>query len=204
MMRKLFNKYRCDKGSKHGYEAVYEPDFEPLKNEPINILEIGIFKGQSTKAWLDYFPNATIYGIDIFTRVNPDDVDALKHERVKYLKANSMQQSVAKKIENEWPDVEFDIIIDDGKHTPEANRLSFENTNRFLKPDGAYYIEDVFPIDKMSTKEMSIPWIQNRQDDYNMFEFLKFERALDGWTIQRYDLRKKSGEPDSYIVKVTR
>ena len=84
-MRKLFDKYECDKGWKHEYEKVYEPDFEALKEQPINILDIGIWKGASMEAWLDYFPNATVYGIDIFTRVTPEEVPALSKHRTKWL-----------------------------------------------------------------------------------------------------------------------
>ena len=68
-MRDFFDKFECDKGKKHGYEAVYEPDFEPLRNKSIKILDVGVFKGASVQAWLDYFPKATVYGIDIFMRI---------------------------------------------------------------------------------------------------------------------------------------
>lgn len=201
-MRKLFNKYKCDKGHKHGYEEVYEKNFEKLKNEKINILELGIFKGASTEAWVDYFPNATIYGIDIFKRLDPKTVPILNHERVKWIKGDSLKSSIAKQIEKEWGDVRFDIIIDDGMHTPDANRISFQHLNPFLKDDGAYFIEDVFPIDIMSQKEMSIEWIVRRGESYNMFNYMMFLNSLDGWQIKKYDLRKKSGEPDSYIFRL--
>ena len=54
----LFRKYNCDKGTKHGYQEVYSKELDHLKNKPINFLEVGIFKGTSTEAFLEYFPNA--------------------------------------------------------------------------------------------------------------------------------------------------
>lgn len=78
MLEELFNKYGCDKAVKHNYHTVYEPEFDTIRNESINILEVGVFKGDSVRAWLEFFPNATIYGIDIFTRVKPEDIDVLQ------------------------------------------------------------------------------------------------------------------------------
>ena len=49
----------------HGFTELYEHIFYPLKNSPIRIFEIGIKKGGSLILWRDYFPNATVFGIDI-------------------------------------------------------------------------------------------------------------------------------------------
>ena len=81
-----------------------------------NILEIGVFKGDSIKAWLEFFPNATIYGIDIFKRVRPQDIKVLNDDRVKWLKSDSTNIAVRDQIKKEWPRIRFDIIIDDGSH----------------------------------------------------------------------------------------
>ncbi len=37
----------------------------------------------------------------------------------------------------------FDLIIDDGLHTNEANISFFENSFKYLKPDGMFIIEDI-------------------------------------------------------------
>jgi cephalosporin hydroxylase len=200
-MRDFFDKYECDKGKKHGYEAVYEPDFEPLRNKSIKILDVGVFKGASVQAWLDYFPKATVYGIDIFTRLNPEDVEVLQDERVKWIKGDSMSEDIVKQIRSEWGNTKFDIIIDDGKHTPEANRLTFQNLFQFLKKGGKYYVEDVWPLDIMTSKELGHPWIMSKPDDYNHFEYAKFENAIKDHTVTKFDLRN-SAEPDSYIIKI--
>ena len=200
----LFQKYNCDKGHKHGYHEVYEKEWKKLKQEPINFLEIGIWKGESTNALLEYFPNATIYGIDIFTRIKPQDVEALKNKRTKWIKGDSMSHSIKSKIKKEWGNIKFDIILDDGKHTPEANALTFTNISSFIKDDGMYFVEDVFPLHKMTTAEMEHQWIQSHSQELNYLEFTKFEKAISGWRKEEFDLRNKSKQPESYIFKLTK
>lgn len=201
----IFKSHGSDKGAKHHYDQVYGPEFEALRNEPINILEIGVFRGHSMSAWLEFFPNATVYGIDIFTRVAPEDIPALKHERAKWLKADSTNAAAVAAIRKQWGDVEFDIIIDDGLHTPEANALTFKNLWPFVKEGGAFYVEDVWPFDVMTSAEWNHPWIKKYSDRYNILKWEMFAKAISEETyesIERFDNRKISGEGDSYIIKV--
>lgn len=202
MLEELFNKYGCDKAKKHLYHTVYEKEFDTLRNEAINILEVGVFRGDSIRAWLDYFPNATIYGIDVFKRVVPNDIDILQHERVKWLKADSTNIAVRSQIKKQWPRIRFDIIIDDGLHTPDANAKTLHNLFPLLKKNGKYYVEDVWPIDIMTMDEMNHYWIQKHPDRYNILEMNKFTREIEGKDIKRFDLRPFSNEPDSYIIRV--
>ena len=92
MLKELFDKFSCDKASRHSYHEIYEPHFEPLKDKEINILEIGIFKGASTAAFTKYFSKAHIYGIDIFERINPEEVPILNHKRVTWMKGDSTKK----------------------------------------------------------------------------------------------------------------
>ena len=202
MLKELFNKYDCDKSKKHHYDTVYQPEFEPLQNESINILEVGVFKGESASAWIDFFPNATVYGLDIFVRVSAEDIPILQHPRVKWLKGDSTHPSVSGAIQKAWPDVQFDIIIDDGLHTPEANAQTFKNLFPFVKSTGSYYVEDVWPLDIASQKDLQHYWLQKSPDIYNMLKMNMFLNEIDDKQVERFDLRKLSGQGDSYIIKV--
>ena len=202
MLEELFNKYGCDKAVKHNYHTVYEPEFDTIRNESINILEVGVFKGDSVRAWLEFFPNATIYGIDVFTRVKPEDIDVLQHERVKWLKADSTNIAVRDQIKKEWPRIRFDIIIDDGLHTPDANAKTLHNLFPLMKKTGRFYVEDVWPLDIMTTSEMQHHWVKKHPERYNILEMNKFTAQIDSKSIKRFDLRKSTGEPDSYIIRV--
>lgn len=195
----LFNQYGCDKAVKHHYDKIYEKLMGERKDDPINLLEIGVFKGNSIEAWLDYFPNATIYGIDIFKRVEPNNIAVLQHPRVKWAKCDSTDSQQAGSL---WPDVRFDFIIDDGLHTPKANKSTFDNFIHKLAPDGLFFIEDVFPIDRMSASEMMTPWVRNNPVDYSKEQFDQFMKSMTQYKHERYDNRSLTGQPDSYMFVV--
>ena len=78
-MIELFEKYGCEK-IWHRYNELYQPDFEPLRKKPINILEVGTFRGESVNVWLEYFTEAKIYTIDTFERVHPADLPMLDNQ----------------------------------------------------------------------------------------------------------------------------
>ena len=203
MLQQLFDKYQCDKGTlKHHYYKEYEPYFESVRNDPINILEIGTYKAASTEAFHEYFPNGTIYTIDIFARTNPKDLNILKSGRVEWLKWDSTDASLGKKIKEQWGDVKFDFIIDDGAHWPEANRLTFENCIPFMKEDGTYFVEDVWPMHKMSQAELSNPWLVRLSERYDMLKHMRFMTALDSYNTTHYDRRKETKCGDTYIIAI--
>ena len=204
----LFDKHNTDKGSKkHFYDKVYEQHFEKVRYEHINILEIGVFKGESTAALHEYFPNATIYGLDIFVRQQPHEIAILNEERVKHLKADSLNPDVGVLIKNAWPDVEFDIIIDDGAHWPEANRLTFKHIIPFLKDDGKYFVEDVWPFDIMTDKQLADPWLLKDPAKYNRLAYANFLNEFLAYKTTLYDTREKANGKfigDSAILMVTK
>ena len=203
MLKEIFDKYNCDK-SKHHYHTVYEPDFEPLKDKPIKILEIGIWKGTSHSSWHEYFPNAQIYGVDIFSRINPEDVKILSKDRVHWLKYDSTSLAATSYCQTKWGSIKFDIIIDDGRHDPESNARTFENFSPMLAKEGIYYIEDVWPLDVMTPDEYNHRWIKSNPDRYNTIQWKIFQKSMQGFKVQWFDLREPSNLPDSYIFRITR
>lgn len=198
-LKDIFNRRGCDKAVKHKYHKVYEKYMEGCRNDPVNILEVGVFKGNSIEAWLDYFPNATIYGVDIFVRVQPENIPVLKDPRVKWAVCDSTDAAKASTL---WPDVQFDFIIDDGLHTPRANKATFDNLVGKLADGGVFLIEDVFPIDRMSAAEMNIPWIRNNTKEYNAELFDQFMASVKKYKHERYDNRSLTGQPDSYMFVI--
>ena len=203
MLKELFDKYGCDKGTgKHHYYKEYEPYMESVRNDPINLLEIGTYLGASTRAFHEYFPNGTIYTIDIFARTTPKDLNILKSGRVEWLKWDSTDASLGKKIKEQWGDVKFDFIIDDGAHWPEANRLTFENCIPFMKEDGTYFVEDVWPMHKMSQAELSNPWLVRLSERYDMLKHMRFMTALDSYNTTHYDRRYETKCGDTYIIAI--
>ena len=109
---------------------------------------------------------------------------------------------------------EFDIVIDDGRHTPEANALTFKSIAPFLKPNGIYYIEDIWPIDQMTKPDLKnlgfdfkkqIAWAQKyRKNEFTKGKWTMFINTLKGYKIEKFDHRKRCKLLDSYIYKITK
>jgi len=73
-------KYGTDKASDfHNYTEFYDKYFNLDRGNIKNVLEIGVFRGNSLRMWKDYFFNAIIYGIDIDKNCN------FTEERIKIL-----------------------------------------------------------------------------------------------------------------------
>ena len=51
-----------------GFLEIYEKYLKDYKNEEINILEIGVDRGDSLRLWREYFTKAKICGIDIIEK----------------------------------------------------------------------------------------------------------------------------------------
>jgi len=97
--------------------------------------------GASLRVWRDYFKNAQIYGADI-------DKDILFQED--RIKTYYVDQLNTRSIEIMWKEIgiqNFDIIIDDGLHTTDANINLFVNSFNKLKKNGIYIIEDVHTLE---------------------------------------------------------
>lgn len=126
-----------DKFQKHRYDCWYEFHFGQLQNEKIRLLEIGVKRGASLRMWERFFPQATIYGIDIHPKCSRYGT-----ERSRIFigdQANPIfLQSVAEEIGKP-----FDIIIDDGGHSMQQQRTSLLTLFRYLKPRGYYVVEDI-------------------------------------------------------------
>jgi len=139
-------KYDTDKWTDHYYvQDLYEPLFEQFQNKKVNVLEIGIWNGESMKLWHDYFVNANnIVGIDIFVRSSFKEVSGwLKDYDVKLHKFNSHKDLDKLKEFLETYQDGFDIIIDDGSHWYENQINTYKNFKNLMKPGGVYIIEDI-------------------------------------------------------------
>jgi len=66
ILKCIGNMCKTDKIITHGYHRFYNKELEEFRNmRSIGILEIGVDGFNSIDMWKEYFPYATIYGIDI-------------------------------------------------------------------------------------------------------------------------------------------
>lgn len=199
----LFNKHKCDKGSlRHRYDRVYEPALEHLRDKEFNMLEIGVFKGSSVEAWREYFPKATLYSIDIFVRVTPEHIPALNRSQVRWCKCDSIEGPNAQ-FKEMVADVEFDVIIDDGLHTHDAQRQTFVNFVPYLSNKGVYFIEDVWAFDHLTVAQKQHQWIKRHPNDYSDKQYNSLLRALKPYQTKFHDCRK-GFHTDTFIIEIRR
>lgn len=169
-MAELLDKYCSDKGtfwqSKHHYGTAYHSIFGSLRGTIRSLLEVGIGEDTSPSAatWLEYFPKAQIYLVDIKStkevqeRARPGGhTDGVAKHQAKFgceynrsmwtnprmhlfLDTDASQPEQLKKLE--LPDL-LDVIIDDGSHRYLDQEKTLQTLWPRLRAGGFYVIEDV-------------------------------------------------------------
>lgn len=134
------NSFGTDKGSisTHNYLDYYDYLFGLLREEPIVLVEIGVQFGYSIKMWLEYFTQAKIHGIDIVADYS------CSNPRVRLWTGDQRDVNFWNRFKSEVPYA--DIIIDDGCHNADAQKITFESLWPLLKSGGTYIIEDWFTV----------------------------------------------------------
>jgi hypothetical protein len=184
-LSELGDKYGTDKVSAHHtnygrtYLQVYEPYFAPIRDCPINFLELGVLNGGSLNVWREYFPNARVIGVDInpFTRNF-----ATAAIRVEIL---SQDDTVGlRRLAHEIGG--FDVVLDDASHVNSLTIASFAILWPLLRPGGYYIIENT----GCSYNPAELDWpgmsftaalgvdFNNRRGDFERF-IIETLRALD-------------------------
>lgn len=131
-LHEIGQKNKTDKALHHNYMEFYESHIGFLKDKKINLLEIGFLKGASILTWLDYFPRANIYCIDII------DV-SLTHDRFFFHKISQDDSG----LRNLFQDNFFSIIVDDGSHITSHQIDSLKLLWPKLQNGGFYLLEDL-------------------------------------------------------------
>ena len=207
----LFEYFNSDKGKKftnqytqpsqknsnivkaHGYSKFYEKIFCTIKDEKINIMEIGSFYGNASAALFFYFKNANIFGADI----NPD-MFVYKSKRIKTLCVDSSSnESIKSKIID--LDISFKVIIEDASHMLKDQIISLFMLFPTVKSGGYFIIEEldfpetredmrinqVFPALKtileniVNKKNFKTPYIDEKSKNYflNNFDYIKIYKG---------------------------
>jgi hypothetical protein len=182
----LARKYGTDKRSNdqgqdiyHGYMDTYYKLFKDKKFESLNMLEIGVQNGWSIFAFRDFFPSATIYGIDDFSDVNcKTKIEDIESDRVKILVSD---QTDEKKINDFFGDTELSIIIDDCSHMSNHQQLSFKFLFPRLKSQGYYIIEDLAVCYNRNFREFdderssTLKWLELIQNNLPFSYYIDYE-----------------------------
>ena len=121
----------------HSYLPIYEQLFESFRDESFSLLELGVASGGSMRMWREWFPNASLFGVD------NDPAHCIRPDTVAVATLYHGEQDDDKLFAEKFTDKQFQIIIDDAEHDPKKQMLSFMLLWRCVKPGGFYIVEDV-------------------------------------------------------------
>lgn len=128
-------KYKTDKSSKnHNFCAFYDKNID-IKGVS-SILEVGVKKGSSLKAWASYAPDATVVGLDI--KPCEGCLEGFDNASVQWTDQNSK-----KALADSIGDRNFDLIIDDGGHTMQQQQNTLDVYWDHVNPGGSFIMEDL-------------------------------------------------------------
>jgi demethylmacrocin O-methyltransferase len=185
--------FQTDKWGCHCYTPHYHRYFQPLKNQRLNLLEIGVGGcenseqgGESLRMWKAYFRNSQIVGVDICDKTN------FREHRIDIRQFGQTDSESLRRLSTEYGG--FDIVIDDGSHLNEHVIKTFHVVFPLLRPNGIYVVED--------TQTAYWPtWGGGRGNPQNSMAF--FKDLADGLNHVEYPV--EGYEPDyfdQHIVEI--
>ena len=149
-LKNLLDASGSDKASAHNYHKLYARILK--ERDTIEaLLEIGLGTnnpdvtsnmgesgrpGASLRSFRDFLPLANIYGADIDKRV------LFTEERIKTFFVDQTDLGSFSNLDRMVPS-EFDLIIDDGLHSPHANIITLTYALRKIKVGGWFVVEDI-------------------------------------------------------------
>jgi 23S rRNA U2552 (ribose-2'-O)-methylase RlmE/FtsJ len=173
-LSELAKNYQTDKYTAHCYiEHLYSKIFPQRKDSTKNILEIGVYVGESIRLWRDYFTNASIYALDFYP------CEAIKNsDRINHIIGDAYSPEIIDQLHSD-----FDIIIDDGPHTLNSMQIFLSKYTTKLNSSGVLILEDIQDYDHIENLKTFVP------------ESLRHK-------IQIYDLRKIQNRYDDLVMVI--
>ena len=142
-LTELFQKHGSDKhdesspGAGHCYGPLYERLLEGKRERITSVLEIGVLKGASLRAWRDWFPNAWVHGMD------KDSECLFWGDRIECSLADQEDPSSLIEMAEAGRCTTFDLVVDDGSHRAQDQLTTLATLFHRLRPGGDWFIEDV-------------------------------------------------------------
>jgi len=167
----------------HGYGRAYDKHLYSGRESVKKVLEIGTRQG-SVMLWLDYFPNAKIYGIDL---IDPK----VSHERFTYENVDQSNRAQLEKFFDENGS-DFDIIVDDGLHAAYEQQVSLDVCFDKVTPGGFYIIEDMHcQREEEKDGPHYRPTVNTNMDMYKLIEEFQKEKYDTCTAIKNVELFKE-------------
>jgi hypothetical protein len=146
-----------DKNTVHKYLGVYENIMSSKKYSAKNVLEIGVYRGGSIQLWYNYFPNATIHGLDIWPADKYSKVNIFNNPRIKlYTPLNAYDENAFKRNFLD-KNIKFDVLVDDGPHFLETMKTFVRMYSQIMADDGILIVEDLDHIEWLDVLRNECP-----------------------------------------------
>jgi hypothetical protein len=151
-LRSAFDTMGSDKGTPHGYSYLYAKLLPEILTKPTSILEVGLgtnntnfpsnmglggVPGASLKAWKSISTNCDVVGLDIDTEI------LFREDRIETHFIDQLDVSTWDQLPSSISGRKYDLLIDDGLHSPLANINTLGKAINLMSPTGSIVIEDV-------------------------------------------------------------
>jgi hypothetical protein len=122
------------------YFEIYQRHLAKFVGREVHVVEIGIHSGGSLGMWRHYLgPESRVTGIDI-----EEACRVYENEHTAIFIGDQADREFWKTFREQAPAV--DILIDDGGHTDEQQRVTLEEMLPHIRPGGVYLCEDVHRV----------------------------------------------------------
>ena len=127
---------------KHFYIDIYDAMFSHWKDEPVQLMELGIASGASLLMWSQFFTNGHVLGLDIVEPVRKDYLETQPNlgmifgDAYDVNNANRLLQVLPKQ----------DVFIEDGAHDIDSQITALKYYHHLVRPGGYYICEDLYIV----------------------------------------------------------
>lgn len=125
---------------KHFYIDAYDNLFSAWKDEPIQLMELGIASGASLLLWSQYFTKGIVTGLDVVEPVRKEYLQSLPNTNMIF--GDAYDNDNAKYLVENLP--KQDVFIEDGAHDIDNQISALMKYHSLVKPGGYYICEDLF------------------------------------------------------------
>ena len=122
------------------YFDIYHRHFNKFVGRDVHVVEVGIYSGGSLPMWKKYFgTGCRVYGVDV-----EEACKAYKDAGIEVFIGDQADRSFWTRVKRAVPTI--DILIDDGGHSPEQQRITLEEMLPYIAPGGVYACEDIHGV----------------------------------------------------------
>jgi hypothetical protein len=201
-LAQLADQHGSDKGfsvlNAHGYVRIYEALLGKARLQPLRLLEIGLLHpvlhaakrnpntggfstAPSLQMWLEYLPQAQIFGMDI------EDFSAWQHPRGQICRADQSNRSSLVAAAQAMGG-QFDVIIDDGSHASHHQQITLAALFPYLNAGGLYIVEDLH----YQPAELEMPGLTKTRNLLQGLQRREIQGAASVWTAPELAMLERS------------